>query len=285
LEIKKELLMTGEVNVNGENQKQEQKTLYQRFDGYDVNAAENAVSLTKLYIGLPGRRYDHFFFSGMALLIQATVFLGFARSYYLAGVFHAPLPSPIIHIHGAVFSCWILLLMAQTSLVAAGRTDIHRCLGIAGFLLACLMVVVGVLAATDALARSSAPPGLDPKTFFIIPITDMLIFSVLVFCAFRARSNPAAHKRLILIATTSLMIAAVARWPFVAVHGGPVVAALITYLFLLLLPAYDWWSTRKVYPATIWASVFLIVVQQIRFPVGQTAIWHSIASWVQKLNG
>src|SRR5947209_15105484 len=107
----------------------------------------------KAVSGLPGRRYDHYFFSGMALAILFTVFLGFARSYYLAGMFNAPLPSRIIHFHGAVFTCWILLLVTQTSLVAAGRTDIHRRLGIAGFFLACLMPVLGVLAATDQLAH------------------------------------------------------------------------------------------------------------------------------------
>src|SRR5438876_7381331 len=126
---------------------------------------------TKPSIGLPGRRYDHLFFSAMALLILATVFVGFARTYYLAEVFHAPLPSLIIHLHGAAFSCWILLLLTQTSLVSAGRVDIHRRLGIAGFLLACLMVILGILAATDALVRQF-PPGRDPKAFFIIPATD-----------------------------------------------------------------------------------------------------------------
>src|SRR5437660_4460628 len=108
-------------------------------------------------IGLPGRRYDHPFFSAMALLMLATVFVGFARTYYLAGVFHAPLPSLIIHVHGAAFSCWILLLVSQTTLVSAGRVDIHRRLGIAGFLLACLMVVLGTSAATDALVREAGP--------------------------------------------------------------------------------------------------------------------------------
>jgi hypothetical protein len=81
---------------------------------------------TKLSIAVPGRRYDHLFFSAMALVMLATVFVGFAHTYYLAGVFHAPLPSLIIHLHGTVFSCWILLLVAQTSLVSAGRVDIHR---------------------------------------------------------------------------------------------------------------------------------------------------------------
>lgn len=54
-------------------------------------------------IDSPGRRYDRLFFSGMALIILGTVFAGFARPYYLAGVFNAPLPSLIIHFHGRHF--------------------------------------------------------------------------------------------------------------------------------------------------------------------------------------
>ena len=73
---------------------------------------------------LPGRRYDHLFFSGMSVLMLVTVFVGFAPTYYLAGVFHAPLPSMIIHLHGAVFSCWMLLLITQTSLVSTGRVNL-----------------------------------------------------------------------------------------------------------------------------------------------------------------
>src|SRR5437870_5878927 len=99
-------------------------------------------------------RLENLFFSGMAVLILGTVFLGFARSYYLAGVFKAPLPNLIVHIHGAVFSSWILLLIAQTSLVAAGRVGVHRRLGPSGFGLACLVVMPGVLVATENLIRN-----------------------------------------------------------------------------------------------------------------------------------
>jgi hypothetical protein len=240
-------------------------------------------NLAKPSVGLPGRRYDHVFFSAMALLILATVFVGFARTYYLAGVFQAPLPGLIIHLHGAAFSCWILLLVTQASLVSAGRVDIHRRLGIAGVLLACLMVILGVLAATDSLVRHGGPPGLDPKLFYVVPMTDMLIFATLVFLAFRARSNPPAHKRLILVATVALMIAAIARWPLALVHGNPIRAALLSYVFLLILVAYDLWSTRKVYRATVWAGAFLILVQQIRIPIGKTAAWQAFASWAQSL--
>jgi len=219
----------------------------------------------------------------MAGLVLATVFIGFARTYYLAGMIHATLPSVIIHLHGAAFSCWILVLVAQTSLVAAGRVDLHRRLGVFGFLLACAMVVLGVLAGTDSLARGFAPSGLDAPTFYVVPITDMLIFSTLIFFAFRNRSNPATHKRLILIATIGLMIAAVARWPFAPVYRNPIAAALVTYLFLLLLVGYDLWSIRKVHRATLWAGTFLIVVQQIRVPIAKTAAWHAFAAWAVSL--
>lgn len=231
---------------------------------------------------VPGRRFDHFFFSAMALLMLATVFWGFAATYYLAGVFRAPLPSLIIHLHGAAFSCWILLLVTQTSLVSAGRVDIHRRLGIAGFLLACLMVILGVLAATNSFVRNAGPPGSDAKAFYIIPLTDMLIFATLIFFAFRARSNPSTHKRLIFVGTVALMIAAIARWPIWS-HRNPITAALCSYVFLLILVAYDLWSTRKVHRATIWAGAFLIFVQQIRIPIAHTAAWHSFATWVQSI--
>jgi FtsH-binding integral membrane protein len=248
-----------------------------------ATAVAHPSNPAKPSVGPPGRRYDHLFFSAMALLILATVFVGFARTYYLAGVFHAPLPSPIIHLHGAAFSCWILLLVTQTSLVSAGRVDIHRRLGIAGFLLACVMVILGVLAATDSLVREAGPPGRDPKFFYIIPLTDMLVFATLVFFAFRARSNPPAHKRLIFVATVALTIAAIARWPLTLVHRNPSRAALLSYLLLLILVVYDLWSTRKVYRATLWAGAFLIFVQQVRIPIGKTAAWHAIASWVQSV--
>ena len=229
----------------------------------------------------PGRRYDNLFFTTMAVIILVTVAIGFARTYYLAGVFRAHLPAPIIHVHGAVFSCWVLFLVAQTSLVSAHRVDLHRRLGIAGFLVACLMVILGILAATNALGRNFAPPGLDPLTFYVIPMGDMLIFATLIFFAFRARSNPAAHKRLIMLATISLLIAAVARWPFAWVFLKPLVAQMVTYIFILALVAYDLFSLGKIHRATLWASAFLIAVQLVRVPLGQTAVWHAFARWAQ----
>lgn len=246
-----------------------------------ATAVASPSNSTKISVGLPGPRYDHLFFSAMVLAMLTTVFVGFAHTYYLAGIFRAPLPSLIIHVHGAAFSSWILLLVTQTSLVAAGRTDIHRRLGITGFLLACLMVILGVMAATDSLVRASGPAGRDVQFFYIVPLTDILIFAVLTFYAFRARRNPQAHKRLLIVATIGLSIAAIARWPFAFVFRNALMAAFVSYVFLLVLVAYDLWSTRKVNRATLWAGGFLIFVQQIRIPIGKTVAWHAFASWVQ----
>jgi len=227
-----------------------------------------------------GRRYEHLFFSGMALVILGAVFRGFARTYFLAGVFHAPLPNLLIHIHGAAFSSWILLFIAQTSLVSAGRVDIHRRLGIAVFLLACAMVLLGVAAATNELARG-VPPTIGPKTFYAVPMLDMLLFATLVFFAFRARFHPATHKRLILIATIGLTDAAFARWPIFRGHLNE--AFLASYVLIALLAAYDLWSTRRIHRATLWAGALVVFVHQVSLPIGQTAAWHAFATLVQPL--
>ena len=231
------------------------------------------------------RRFENLFFPSMAVLILFTVFLGFARTYYLAGAFKAPLPNLIVHIHGAVFSCWILLLIAQTSLVAADRVDLHRRLGLLGFGLACLVVILGLLAATDSLARhfAAGEPGVGARAFYANPVADILVFSTLIYFAFRNRFNPAAHKRFILIATIALLDAAFVRWPIHAVWWDLRVAQMCCCPLLLLLIGYDLWSTRKVHCATLWASVFLIVLQQVRIPIGRTVPWQSFAMWVQNL--
>jgi len=236
---------------------------------------------------LPGTRFDHFFFPGIAWLMLVAVFVGFAPSYYLAGVLRAPLPSLAIHVHAVVFSCWVLLLIAQTSLTAAGRVDIHRRLGTAGFILASAMLIVGVWAATDQLARVSHVR--DPLGFYIFPLANITAFAVLIVFACCARFDSAAHRRLIVVASTALMSAPIARWHLngflhTRVFGfSAPVAERLSYTFILLLVAYDLLATRRVHRATVWAGVFLITFQQSALIVGRTSVWHAFAGWVQSI--
>jgi len=233
---------------------------------------------------LPGRRYDRVFFAILAALILGTVFLGFAPTYYLAGMIKAPLPSWIIHVHGALFSSWIILLIVQTAFVSVRRVDLHKKLGLFGFGLACLMVVVGLMAATNSLHRNFAPPGgLDPQTFYIVPLTDMLLFAVFIYFSYRLRTDSPAHKRLIILATLAILDAAIARWPLAYIRAGNhVLTDLTLYAFIFLLIGYDLWSTHKVHRATIWGSLAIIVVQQIRVPIGLTPLWHHFTAIILK---
>jgi hypothetical protein len=228
----------------------------------------------------PGRRYDHLFFSAMVLLILIAVFIGFAQSYYLAGVFQARLPNRLVHIHGAVFTCWILLLITQTLLVSARRVDIHRRLGLFGFGLACAMPVLAILTAIDALARHADRPG--ARAFFAVPTFDILAFIPLIFFAWKYRTNSAAHKRLILIATIAILDAAVVRWPVHASWWGLHTAVWTTAAFLIPLFSYDLFSTHKIHRATLWGSLLLIFLQQIRVPIGHSQAWQNFAAWTQR---
>src|SRR3954471_16425304 len=99
---------------------------------------------------------DRRFFTGIALAILATVFLGFAPSYYLKLVFGAPgvsgvpVLSPLMHVHGMIFTAWVVVFVVQTRLVAGRRLALHRRIGYGAAGLAVAMVVVGTLAAVDA---------------------------------------------------------------------------------------------------------------------------------------
>lgn len=230
-------------------------------------------------------RFDDFFFSGMAVIILATVFVGFARSYYLAGVFHAPLPNVLVHVHGAVFTSWIVLLITQTSLVAGGRVDLHRRLGLIGFAVASLMIILGVMAATDSMARHVAPGniGIPQKAFYAVPIADMASFATLIYFGFRERFHPAAHKRLMLIATIVITDAAFVRWPIAVGWWNLQTAQICCYALLLLLAGYDLWSRRKIHRATLWGSLFVVVLMQMRMPIGHAALWQRFATWVLSL--
>src|SRR5512134_2263910 len=102
---------------------------------------------------VPGA-YDRVFYSSIAVLMALTVFLGFARTYYLRSYFGAPVSvtgavtlTPLAQLHAAVFTAWVLLFVVQTALVATRRVAVHRRLGIAGAVLAAAMVVIGTTTA------------------------------------------------------------------------------------------------------------------------------------------
>ena len=161
---------------------------------------------------LPGRRYDRYFFAAITFALLITAFAGFAPTYYLAGLTSAKLPAPIVHVHAVLQSAWMLLLLVQMLLVSAKRVPLHRKLGIAGFLLATVMVPVAVILVANQLHRY-ASQGDAALSFSLVPMWEVANFAVLAGSAFALRKHPTAHKRLIILATIAMMPAAISRIP------------------------------------------------------------------------
>jgi hypothetical protein len=154
------------------------------------------------------RTAERAFYSGMAILLCVCVYIGFSPTYFQAGMLRAPLPSPILHIHGAVFTLWMLLFVVQACFISARRVKWHRSFGTVAFCLPPIMIVLGVIAAIDALHRGVKIGPLHPAVSAAIPLIGIVGFTIVIYASWRARRRPDAHKRLILIATSDLVAAA-----------------------------------------------------------------------------
>ncbi len=225
---------------------------------------------------------ERWFFVGMGVAAAVTVFVGFAPTYFLKNVMGGPPLTPLRHVHGFLFTSWIVLFILQTSLIAARRTDVHRRLGVVGGVLAAAMVVAGTTLAVEVVRRGVAPPGLPPPLqFFAVPLFDVLMFAGLVGAGLWFRRKPETHKRLMLLATIGLLDAAIARWPYVA-GTGPLVFFGLTDLFIAAGWLYDLKTRGKVHSAFLWGGLALIASQPLRLAIASTDAWLAFARWVAR---
>lgn len=220
------------------------------------------------------------FFAGAASAMVAATFVGFAPSYYLAGLTGAPVRGGFVHVHAFVFTAWMLLYAAQTGLVAARRTDLHRRLGAAGAVLAVAVVVTGVFIALDSARTGGGGPQRDQLAFLVFPLTNILAFAALCGAGVASRGRPARHKRLMLLATLALVVTPLARISLMA--GLPVRGAvggmLLSDLVLAALAVFDVRTLGRPHPATLWAGGALLASEPLRVLVGQTQTWRDFAA-------
>ncbi len=107
------------------------------------SALINAESVVR-----PIARVEHRsrYFQTMSLVLFAFVLLGFARTLFLRPLFHVPpMAGWYLYLHGAVLTSWFAAFVAQTSLVAARRTDLHRRLEIVGAILAIAVFAIALV--------------------------------------------------------------------------------------------------------------------------------------------
>jgi hypothetical protein len=228
------------------------------------------------------RTLERVFYSGMAVLLCVCVFIGFSPTYFQAGMLHAPLPSPILHVHGAVFTLWMLLFLVQAALVSAHRVKWHRSLGTVAFCLPPLMIVLGVIAAIDAYRRGVKIGPLEPAVSLAIPLIGIVGFTVLIYASWRARRRPDAHKRLILLATCGLVAAAFGRFPWDRI-GFPPAAGAVTGLGILclLVLIYDLVTLHRIHRSTMWAAPLIFSSVALAVPIGMTSAWHGFAAMLK----
>ena len=202
-------------------------------------------------------RADRVFYSSFAVLIAVVIFAGFTPTFYARGSFYALPPLTAFQLaHGVVFTSWVLLFAAQPLLIASRLRLWHKRLGVAGAVLAPVMVVTG-LAVTVALERSHAPePWPTLLVHLFTNVAPLCAFAAFVALGVRRRSTSVEHKRWMLLATVILVPPATGRllphFDLDALNT-PVYAA-----FAFANAVYDRITLGRVHPISLYGAAFLI---------------------------
>ena len=221
----------------------------------------------------------------MSLIATAVIVTGFASTYGPKVVTGSrPVPA-IVHVHAAVFVCWLLLFVTQTLLVLRGRVQAHIRLGQAGLALAGVMLATGLATAIHAArAGHTGIPGVefpDPQGFMLLNLASIVVFTLLVAAGWWWRRRPQAHKRLMLAATVAaLMPPGISRLPGVAGHDGAIAAVAVA--FLLVGPAYDLATRKRIHPAYAGLLLSVFIVPPVVLQLSGTEAWRAAAAWMMR---
>jgi hypothetical protein len=110
------------------------------------------------------------------------------------------------------------------------------------------------------------------------------------------------HKRLMLVATVSLLNAAFARFFFLAATGGggpgmrpgmgpprpaefALTAGLLADGIIVLAMLFDWRARGRPHPAYLWGLGIVLAVQVLRGPISRTDGWSAVADFVTRFAG
>jgi hypothetical protein len=222
------------------------------------------------------------FYTGMAVAMSIVVFLGFGPSFYLRAYLAPrlglpPIPSALVWVHGFAFTAWMVVLLAQTNLVRIGQVRSHRRLGVAGAVLAAMMVVLAAVAQVAQTRRVVAggfgTVDVGQENFTTIAtFLAILSFGALTGAAIWLRKRPEVHKRLILLASVQLLGAAAGRIGGILAAFAPVlspfvliIAIALSDVFIVALLVNDVRKDGRVNRATIWGSAAVVLLQAVSF--------------------
>jgi hypothetical protein len=225
---------------------------------------------------------DRGLFLAAAVSFPLLVFIGYFKSYYFSYFFDVkPIANALVHWHGIVMSVWVAYFVAQVALIRTKNVRLHMTMGMFGVALAALVVVVGMATAYDAqLVRAAAPPGANPHEFFILPVSDMVLFVIFFAGAIYFRKRPTEHKTLMLLTAINFLPAALFRLPLfppdltmIGTFGVPVLMAVACLIWLTAKHR----KLNKVFAAGV---LLLVVAIPLRLLIAPSKAWLGFVAWL-----
>jgi hypothetical protein len=232
---------------------------------------------------------DRLFYTGMSLLVAATVFAGFAQTYYLSH-WLAPPPrmppmTPLLQVHAFFFTLWIILTVVQPALIARGNRQLHRSLGLFAAAVAVPVWVLGNIVSAQSMKIGYRAMG-DPYAFYTITFFSMQAFGIIVLTAILKRRDAETHKRLMLLSSAAILEAAFGRLPLHIIElAAPVSFYVGSELIILAGIVYDRSTRGRVHSVWSWGGGALVVSQVFRVAIMQTAPWLAFAHAVSAIAG
>lgn len=241
-------------------------------------------------------RVGRWFYINVGLLMILLNVVAFAPGIIDPSRRNAPLPlTPLVTAHAIVSAAWLVLFLAQVTLVATRRVALHRRAGIAGALLALAFVGVGCFTVIEQARRGFdlsgdisrlAPPGAPPDPAATLSILFFFLsFAVLVGLGFCYRSRPAVHKRLMLLAMIGALAPTplahlIGHWPSLQARAG-VIVLVATLIVLSASAIHDRVSEGRIHPVSLTVPVLLVVWQVVvNAVVVPSAAWRRFAAWL-----
>ena len=214
------------------------------------------------------RRVIYMSLSGLMTLMAIV---GFWPKYFGPLVLGTLVQPLLIHLHATVFTGWLVLFFLQAYFAATKRIQLHLALGRAGIWYGVLVIVMGL---TTGVIRSAASPPGRAEALLLAIIEDMLMFAGFFGVAIWYRKRPKVHRPAMVVAATSLLIAAVARMTFVP----PGASRLAIWSMPILIgAAVDFRQTRSVHPVyLIGLSVCVLRIFNVSI-IASTGAWGSFA--------
>lgn len=206
---------------------------------------------------------------------------------------HPPFPL-ILNVHSVLMGSFLLLLLAQTLLMALGKRNWHMQLGIAAVVLFPALVITGILLAPAIYhqlwtAAQSAPSATRPslqatlslfEDILLIQLRVGILFSILMWIALRARIRDSGlHKRLIFLAAALPVIAAFRRmeWLPDTLPHSPLSLDIFSLLAVSPLFIWDLIRNRGIHRAYLIFAALFVPMSAVLYSLWDTPWWHVTA--------